>query len=141
MNLKKAARWTPFVFFKPEKYIERGEWWKNFDFPEWSRNEYEWVSDGWSGYRDFAQKPSQTVQKGTGDCEDLALVAASWALENDRSPVRIGFCWERWTPHPTHVICYDGEGWVYSSGSISYDGVREWLSESDYKAITGRLVE
>lgn len=123
--------WTPFTFLFPSRYVDTGESVASLDLESWSRAEYDWVSDAWNGFRDFAKPPSKTLDDEEGDCEDYALVAASWALANDRPGVGLAFCIEKPKVWPTHVIAFDDER-VYSSGNISAESVESWLEGSDY---------
>ena len=136
---EKYKRWTPLMFLDPDEFVAPGLWWQTFDIHSWSRNEYEYTTDGWTGYKDFAKDPRRTVHENRGDCEDFALVAASWALSNGRGPVKIGFCWEKWKPHPTHVVCHDGE-LLFSSGRILPSGRAEYRDRSSYDYIIWRSV-
>jgi hypothetical protein len=124
-------RWTPLTFLFPARYVDHGSRWEQFDLVTWSEEDYEWIQDPWNGFRDFAQRPPETVEHGRGDCEDYALVAVAWAVANDRSGVGLAFCWEVPFPWPRHVIAYDDER-VYSSGSITESGVDEWIEDSKY---------
>lgn len=132
-------RWTPFTFLFPTKYVETGPYWETFDFETWACNDYEWVEDPWNGFRDFAKRPTETVDLGRGDCEDFALVALSWALSTGRQNVGLGICWQATRPWPTHVIAFDAEA-VYSSGNISHETVNEWLEDSKYRFVLRRRV-
>lgn len=127
----RLSHWTPFTYVFPWRYVEPAEPVASIDIESWSRSEYDWVSDAWNGLRDFATPPAETLAKGEGDCEDYALVAASWALANDRSGVGLAFCIERPKVWPTHVIAFDEER-VYSSGSITTQSVERWLENSTY---------
>lgn len=133
-------QWTPLIFLFPARYVETDPFWADFDFRAWARNEYEWTEDPWNGFRDFAQRPSETVDQGRGDCEDFALVATSWAMANGRPDVGLGFCWESSRPWPTHVIAYDSEA-VYSSGTISQVTVDKWIENSKYRFVLRRQVD
>ncbi|MFC4360590.1 hypothetical protein ACFO0N_21810 [Halobium salinum] len=113
----RVPRWTPFVFLAPDRYVADGEFWAEFDFRTWSRRGYEWVSDPWNGFRDVAKRPRETLAEGRGDCEDYALVAASWARARGHEGVGLGFCLESPYPWPRHAIAYD-DRFVYSSGRI-----------------------
>lgn len=124
-------RWTPLTFLFPGRYVERGPFWSTFDLEGWSRSVYTWTEDPWNGVRDFAGRPSKTVSRGEGDCEDYALVAASWALARGYEGVGIAFCWESSRPWPTHVVAFDDER-VYSSGDITRGTVDEWVADSTY---------
>ncbi|MFC5135872.1 MULTISPECIES: hypothetical protein [Haloferacaceae] len=124
-------RWTPFTFLAPDRYVDRGERWAEFDLEEWSRSEYDWTQDPWNGFRDFARRPHECVEAGRGDCEDYALVALSWAVAHEREGVGIAFCWDLPYPWPRHVIAFDDER-VYSSGDIVETSVDEWVADSKY---------
>lgn len=123
-------RWTPLTFLSPYRYVDRSDFWKNFDIAEWSSS-YTWKSDPWNGYRDFAKRPAETVSDGEGDCEDYALVVISWALANGRQGVGLEFCWKRPYPWPRHVIAFDNE-YVYSSGTIRRESVKKYIDRSQY---------
>lgn len=130
--------WTPFTYLFPSRYIETGDDWRNFDIESWSDDFYDWTEDGWNGLRDFAKPPEKTVEKGKGDCEDYALVAASWAIANDRPGVGLAFCIGP-KPWPTHVIAYDDER-VYSSGVITEQSVESFLERTEYERTLRRRV-
>jgi hypothetical protein len=133
------TRWTPLTFLFPGRYVDRSEFWTDFDLETWSRETYDWDQDGWSGWRDVAAEPRETVDRGHGDCEDYALVAAAWAVARERDGVGIAFCWDPPWPFPTHVIAYDDER-VYSSGRISEETVGEWVADSSYSFALERPV-
>jgi hypothetical protein len=126
------SRWTPFAILWPERYVDDDvDLWSAFDIEAWSRRGYEWVEDDWNGFLDFARRPHETLASGTGDCEDYALVAASWALANDRPGVGLAVCWEWPYPWPRHAIAYDDER-VYSSGYITEESVEEFNEREGY---------
>ena len=135
-----VRRWTPFVFAAPDRYVSRDDFWTEFDLAEWSSSAYDWTGDPWHGYRDFAQTPLELLATGCGDCEDYALLAASWALAQGRENVGLGFCWLWPYPWPRHVIAYDDE-YVYSSGRITRESVDEWLADSSYVYCLERPIE
>lgn len=135
----RLRRWTPLTFLFPARYVERRERWAAFDLPGWAADDYDWTQDDWNGFRDFATPPAETVRDGRGDCEDFALVAASWAVSNGRADVGLGLCWEATRPWPTHVIAYDAEA-VYSSGQIMPVTVDEWVDASKYVFVLRRRV-
>lgn len=132
-------RWTPFTYLHPQKFIDHNDFWLEFDLEEWSRSVYEWTEDPWNGFRDFAQRPAETVSSGKGDCEDYALVAASWALAHNHKGVGLAFCWESSYPWPTHAIAFDNER-IYSSGSIYKSTVERWIADSKYSFTLKRRV-
>jgi hypothetical protein len=123
------ARWTPITLLFPGRYVDRDPFWADFDLLTWSEETYDWDQDEWSGWRDFAARPRQTVERGHGDCEDYALVAVAWAVANGREGVGLAFCWDPPWPIPTHVIAYDHER-VYSSGNVVPGTVDGWIAES-----------
>jgi hypothetical protein len=129
-------RWTPLTYLAPARYVDRNPSWATFDLHEWADEEYDWVQDPWNGFLDVARRPHETVAAGEGDCEDFALVAVTWAVANDRE-VGLGFCFEAWTPWPTHVIAYD-DMYVYSSGNIVPASVDEWVADTDRYAFVLR---
>lgn len=124
-------RWTPLTALVPQYYVDSDVDWEGFDLRDWSATSYDWSRDPWNGYRDFAKRPEETIADGAGDCEDYALVAASWALAHGRSGVGLGFCWEWPYPWPRHVIAFD-ETNVYSSGDITEGAVNDYLERSEY---------
>ncbi len=124
-------RWTPFTFLVPQRYVDDGRFWAEFDLEAWAADRYDWDQDPWNGLRDFAKRPRETVRDEEGDCEDFALVAASWAVAHDREDVGLAFCWKWPYPWPRHVVAYDADR-VYSSGEISRQRVGDWVAESDY---------
>ena len=126
-------RWTPFAVLWPDRYVsDDRDLWSAFDIEEWSRRGYDWVEDDWNGILDFAKRPNETLADGEGDCEDYALVAASWALANDRPGVGLAVCWEWPYPWPRHAIAYDDER-VYSSGHVTEESVDEFNEREGYR--------
>jgi hypothetical protein len=125
-----VARWTPFVVALPRRYVGRGDRWATFDFDGWTAG-YTWGEDEWNGWLDVARHPDDTIAAATGDCEDYALVAASWALARGRTPVGLGFCFRSWIPVPRHAVAYDRDR-VYSSGDIREETLDEYLDRSEY---------
>ncbi|MFB6296013.1 MAG: hypothetical protein ABEH66_04130 [Halobacteriales archaeon] len=125
------TRWTPLTYVAPGLFVDDGEFWADFDLEEWSRTTYEWTQDPWNGFLDVAKRPRETVADGTGDCEDYALVAASWAAAQGRNGIGLAFCWETPYPWPRHAIAFDAER-VYSSGSITESSVDDWVAQSRY---------
>lgn len=135
----RPARWTPLTMIAPGRYVDRSSMWQDFPFREWSRTEYTWTQDDWNGIRDFASEPHETTELGEGDCEDYALVAASWALAQGHDGVGLGFCFEWPSPWPTHAIAFDAER-VYSSGTVTETSVDEWLADARYDYVLRRPV-
>jgi hypothetical protein len=134
--LRSASRWTPLVFAAPRRYVGRGDHWATFDFEAWT-GRYEWSEDEWNGWLDWARRPDDTVTAETGDCEDYALVAASWALARGRTPVGLGFCFPPRSVIPRHVVAYDRDR-VYSSGEVTAETVDDYLDRSEYARVFRR---
>ncbi len=137
------GRWTPFTYVAPGRYVDRDaageEFWADFDLEGWAREQYDWTQDPWNGFLDFARRPRETIEDETGDCEDFALVAMSWALAQGREGVGLAFCWESPYPWPRHVIAFDDER-VYSSGDIEETSVDEWVESSKYQFSLNRRI-
>jgi hypothetical protein len=125
-----VRRWTPFVVAVPHRYVGRGARWGSFDFEAWS-DRYRWSEDEWNGWLDVAQRPVDTVAAERGDCEDYALVAASWALARGRTPVGLAFCFPPRSPVPRHAVAYDRDR-VYSSGEITAEHLGVYLDRAGY---------
>lgn len=124
------GRWTPLVAVAPTRYADPGAIPEDFDLLEWVET-FEWRQDGWNGYRDVLTPPAETIERGRGDCEDFALVAASWALAEGRDGVGVAFCFPPRSPVPRHVVAYDDE-WVYDAGRVHTTSLADWLDGSRY---------
>lgn len=124
------TRLTPFVILWPHRYLGDEEFFEDFNFLEWN-DEYKWEQDAWSGYRDVAKRPQRTVNTARGDCEDYALVAASWLRANDR-PATLVVLWRQGSFLGDHVVCYS-ENTVYSSGEIHWGtSLEKYVEDSEY---------
>lgn len=125
------TRWTPFVFIWPRRYIDRSETVRRLNFEKWSEN-FTWEQDEWDGWKDFAQTPQETLQSQRGDCEDYALLAASWSHARGRG-ASLAFCFPKGSPVPRHVVAADDVKRVYSSGTIHKNtSLHEYIEDSDY---------
>jgi len=116
------------VWSFPNRYVEESYRWRTFDLHDWSRNEYEWKADPPGLWNDRVQRPSDTVRKGTGDCDDYALVAASCSVSKGRRGVGLAVMGHyNWgVPVPTHMIAYDRHE-TYSSGRIRHESPDEFV--------------
>ena len=135
-----VERWTPLTMLFPERYVDTSEFWAEFDLEEWSASQYDWTRDSWNGFRDFAKRPVETISEDIGDCEDYALVAASWAVAHGRAGVGLGFCWDLPYPWPRHVIAFDDDT-VYSSGDIVKESVTQYLDRTEYDYCLRRPID
>ena len=131
MVFDKLRRLSLLILLIPRQFVRTDGSLVDFDFEAWSSSEYRWDQDAWSGLHDFAQEVEETLERGHGDCEDYAVVAASWALQNGREDVGLALCWEWPYPWSRHVIAYDADR-VYSSGTIFQGSVDEWVDQSRY---------
>ena len=135
----KLRRWTPLLFSSPKSYVEESEFWADIEFEQWSDEEYEWVKDNWNGVRDFVQEPRTTYEKGEGDCEDYALVAASVLVSRGRTDLHFAVVTSRVVPE--HFVLYDADRErVYSSGTIHEKPLDEYVAGSRYKRSTSRQI-
>lgn len=134
-------RWTKWFLMRPHRFVEPEDLPEDFDLEEWT-DEYEYTRDAWGGKIDYVRPIPETVEKGIGDCEDYALVAASYLVGNDASEVGVAFCYDTSSlPWKGHVIAYDEER-TYSSGVIRKQTLRAYLAQSDYDlAVTRPLTE
>ena len=119
--VRMRSRFSVLAWVFPGRFIENRERWRDFDLESWSAESYEWVSDGPGLWRDRVRYPSDTVSGGKGDCDDYAVVAASWARSNGRSRVGLAVCGHTVAGFlvPTHMVAVDSRR-VYSSGEM-YD--------------------
>lgn len=130
--------WTPLVFVYPKRYIDASETIRRLNFERWSK-EFVWEQDEWGGWLDVAQKPQETLHAVRGDCEDYALVAASWAYARRRG-ASIAFCFPKGSPIPRHVVAADNSR-VYSNGNIYEDtSLDEYIQQSDYEWYINRKI-
>ncbi|MFC6990094.1 hypothetical protein ACFQJD_17815 [Haloplanus sp. GCM10025708] len=134
----KPTRFSLLVFFLTRRYLDTAYDWDRFDIEEWSRNRYEWTQDPWNGLNDFVQEPATTIETGTGDCDDYALVAASWATAVGRDGVGLGLCGRG--PRIRHMIAFDADR-SYSSGDIYSTGPGAYLDRSEYTWIYTRRID
>jgi hypothetical protein len=133
----KLHRLTFLVFAFPNYYVDNDpEFWGDINIIDWSF-EFDWEKDDWNGMKDIATKPRTTFSSKAGDCEDYALVAASWCVSNNRSGVGLGFCFDRFRAE--HVIAFDDER-IYSSGVIRDETPEEYIRDSDYDRVIRRGV-
>jgi hypothetical protein len=119
------------VWLWPHRYIQCSHEWLAFDLFEWSQTEYEYRRDPPGFWNDRAQRPEETVERNDGDCEDYALVAASWACSHGRDVGLAVTGHSRYgVPVPTHMVAFD-DTYVYSSGVIRDQSVPEFVATSE----------
>lgn len=123
------------VYLRTRRYLDGSFDWQDFDFEAWSEEEYTWRQDPWNGVRDFVQRPAETVETGRGDCDDYALVAASWADAVGRDGLGMAVCGNGVLPR--HMLAFDADR-VYSSGNVRDGGLGDYLRDADYSWIYAR---
>lgn len=102
-----------------------------FDIWEWSKNEYTYEPDGWNGIKDVTADVTETLTTGRGDCDDYARVAVSDAVRRGETERGVVGLWTKSFPPKGHLIAYDTHH-VYSSGSITYEAVDEYIDRTEY---------
>jgi len=125
-------RWTPLVLISPRWGIDTDHDWHSVDLHEWA-DRYQWEQDGFNGLLDLAADPVETYRTERGDCEDFALVCASW-LEAHNKPWGLAGMWSTdIVPEQArgHVVAFDTER-VYSSGEIVAETVAETVDRLGY---------
>lgn len=128
-----VLRWPPRVtaaFLRfPGRYLDPDAA-GGIDVVRWSE-EFEWEQDAWSGYRDTVDPVEEVIETARGDCDDYAVVVASWAVARGRDPSLV-LCKEDGQRFTAHVAVWDGER-VYSSGDVHDDtDPDEYVEGSQY---------
>lgn len=126
-------RWPPRVtalFLRfPGRFLDPGAA-GGIDVVRWSE-EFEWVIDDWNGYRDTVDPVQDVIEAAQGDCDDYAVVVASWAVARGRDASLV-LCKEDGQRFTSHVAVWDGER-VYSSGDVHDDtDPGEYVEGSQY---------
>ena len=93
---------------------------------------YEWERDPLWGLYDVAQSPSETLDKGTGDCVDWSRLAASYLYYETDRPIQLVVMFQADVPAVGHMVVDDGER-IWSNGSLSRLSVAEWMDVNEYK--------
>lgn len=130
--MKRLRRWSALVFLFPERYVEPAGF-EDFDLHEWSRETFEWRREGQWPWQDTVQETAETLLSGRGDCDDYALLAASWSLAHGHTGVGLavmGHYAAHVLPRPTHMVAYDAVH-VYSSGRIVRGTPQAFVADSD----------
>lgn len=136
------SNWGPFLFLFPQSYINPQRT-TDIVLPRWSVDDYTYNSDeGWWLFGDWIQTPNDTIERGTGDCEDYAIIAASWAIENNVGNPRLAWLWEGWwPPYPKHVVAYTDDI-VFTSGDIlDNTTIDEYVEQTDYTHYVSRSLQ
>lgn len=111
------TRHTLRLLAQPGYFIEDG--WGDLNIHAW-REGFTWRRDPLKGALDHVSPIETTVETQRGDCDDFAVVAASWLHAQDR-PVYLGISTQRFIPR--HVFVVDGDGRVYEgTGRLDPNG-------------------
>jgi hypothetical protein len=121
---------TVLFFHSPEKYLEPMP--DGFNIEMFNGMTYEWKPDPLFGLWDTAQTPSETIEKGAGDCDDYARLAASYLYYQTDSPIDIYLLGRIGWP-PGHIIVSDGVR-IFSNGEITRESVEEFKERKGYTA-------
>lgn len=124
MTLRRLSLW--FALF-PRRFIDPSGW-DEFDLQEWSEDVWEYEPDGPFIWHDTVTPPEDTVVSGRGDCDDYALVAAHWALANERPYVGVATMgpFKMGVPVPRHMVAFD-LALTYSSGDVHAMNLTEYV--------------
>lgn len=129
VTLRSPPRLTAIFLRYPGRYVDPDAA-GSLDVLRWS-DEFDWEQDAWKGFRDTVDPVEDVIETATGDCDDYAVVVASWAVAADRDPSLV-VCKTPGGFLPSHVAVWDGER-VYSSGNVHHDtDPDEYLEESPY---------
>lgn len=141
MTLQTLRRSSLLYWLSPKRYILSDYDWEEFSLEFWSWMEYEWRQDAWNGMKDTVQYPEDTIESGSGDCEDYTLVALSCLHETTDHDLRLVamYTWE--LPPLGHLVLYDEtEEVVYSSGDIEYKPLADFFTQSKYDVAFHRKI-
>lgn len=137
--LSAVPRWTPLLFAAPRRFVERSEFWAGVNLHHWSESDYVWIQDDLNGYADTVRDPRATYERGEGDCEDYALVAA--CVLHSRGCLNLKFVVLSRGYLPEHTVLYDANRHrVYSSGQIHDQSLEEYLDSVEYTRYWTRRV-
>lgn len=121
---------TVLFLLRPEKHLEPVP--EDFNIEMFNGMAYEWEPDPAFGLWDTAQTPTETIEKGTGDCDDYARLVASYLYYQTSLPVEI-YALGRVGWPPGHIIVSDGVR-IFSSGEITRESVEEFKERKGYTA-------
>lgn len=134
------VRPTADFVLRPQRYLETDRDWSDFDFDVWSYKTYDWEQDDWNGLKDTVQTVTLTIETGAGDCDDYALVAASYLKSETNHDCEIVALYSKFFRRG-HLIVYDiSDETVYSSGSIFDKTLDEYVARSAYHWTINRKI-
>lgn len=124
------------VVARPKWYLDLDHDWSDFDLERWSYAEYQYEPDPLGGAADFLTPPAEMLEDPAGDCEDYAMVAASYLYAETDHDLSIVWLY-RWPPRirgpSAHLIAYDAtEQIVYSNGRVLHLSLSEYEEERPY---------
>ncbi len=127
-------RFSVWFLLFPRLFLNTEYTWDEFDIVSWSATEYEYQADPLFGLWDIVQPVPETLTSGAGDCDDYALVAASYLYATTDHEISLGVHIGVTTrPGKGHLTVYDHTAEkVYSSGVIYPDTFEEFTARSEY---------
>jgi len=132
-------RLSAFFYLWPHRFIESCDWQEKESLVSWSINTYDWRQDDWNGMKDTVQRPQKTWESGAGDCDDYALVVASYLANTTDNTLHV--C-ALYTIGSGHMVIYDEtEERVYSSGVVLSQTLSEYKSKSKYGTVFTQNVQ
>jgi len=130
--VNKILRHSLIAFLFPHFFVGEG---KQINIEEYNKR-YDWKQDPLNGLLDHAQKPSTTIETGTGDCVDYSFLVLS--TKKDEKDIYLVTCLNKFL-FPRHMVVWDGER-VYSSGVIYEKTLDEYIDDSKYEYSVKRKV-
>lgn len=104
----------------------------------WSKD-FTYKSDPGAPYGNLIKPVEHTYEDKTGDCEDYALVMASWGIAEGSEDMKLAWLWAEGDIAPSHVVATDGDH-VYSSGVILHMNISEYAESHGYETVLTRSV-
>lgn len=129
---------TPLLYVAPHRVLTPDRDWERFHLRGFSHT-FTWEQDPLGGFLDTVQPVAETIDRETGDCEDYAVLAASYLLSETDADVRLAFLWKGLAPTKGHTVVATDDT-VYSSGAIYDKTLAEYEAASPYtRSVVRRL--
>lgn len=128
------------VLLWPQRYLTDID--TDIDVAHWLVTDYRWEPDPLGGWLDHAQRPADTLESGTGDCVDVAILVGSW-LASRGEPVYLGLSLRANPRAPGHMVVSDGERIYEGTGGRNgeiHDNLERYLGDSPYQNVIWRQI-